>query len=152
MSDETGTGDAGVSAGESTAKSRRYFRAENAQAKLENVAVKRGRRKAKPRYDAEDVPVDGDTNALLALTNRDPAYEYFWVSDDDAARFRGRPWVKELWGPGCCRPDIYFGEPKSGETIRFQELTLMKCGRSMRNWCAIATLPGGITPRAWAPS
>jgi len=124
MSDENPAGHAG----ETTVPSRvRRTKTETVEANLHAAALKRGtRKKAKARYDADESPIDGDINELLAVEGGEPGWVHFWASERDKARFRGRPWVEEKWGPGCFRPKFYFGEQKRGETIRLNELTLMK--------------------------
>jgi len=133
MSDETteSLNGAGVSEGETTTRSRgrgKALQPERVTANLASVAAKRGRRKAKARHDAEDMPVDGDINEMLALdpASLDPDFEYTWISDGDRARFGSRGYVEEKWGPGCAQPKCYFGAKNRGETIRFRELTLVK--------------------------
>lgn len=124
---ESATGTVTESKTRSTGK-RKAISADRVAASLTAVVAKRSGRKGKTRHDAEDVPIDGDIHEMLAIDpeSMDPEFEYSWLSDGDLARFGGRGYLLEKWGPGCAQPKCYFGEKKRGETIRFRELTLAK--------------------------
>lgn len=113
---------------EETAANRLFSSTQQVTAPLK----KRGRPRKKQETDYEHdialIPIDGDYEKL-ALANKHPDWEYYWVSDYDLERFAGRPWVPEKWGPNCCRPKYSYGTHPEGEPIMMQKLHLMKMQR-----------------------
>lgn len=86
--------------------------------------AKRGR-KPKKRHDVDDAPVTG-AGSEERVANKQPGYEYMWVSEDDLPEMYSR-------GADVCKRDEEQARPyydmrkDTGEAnIKFKGLTLMK--------------------------
>ena len=89
------------------------------------VAKKRRGRPPKKRHDVDDAPITG-AGSEERVANKQPGYEYMWVSEDDLPEMHYR-------GAEVCKRDTeqarpYFDLRKdTGEAnLKFKGLTLMK--------------------------